>query len=157
MLFGDLTRQDFAQALPAALANCCHKLNELDLLALPLGQQPLMNGINMNVMEFTTAASETKQAELHRQFIDIQVLISGEEAIEYSVVEPDLAKYTDYNAQDDYQLTPEIDHKNTLILRPKMFAIFLPNEPHKPGISVNGDKVLKKLVVKVPVELLSEQ
>lgn len=154
MLFGDLTRDDFAHSLPPVLAHFCHKVNSLDLANLPLGQQELEDGIKMNVMEFTTAAAETKQAELHRKFIDIQVLISGEEAIEYSVTEPNLALYTEYNEQDDYQLTPEVEHKNVVVLRPKMFAIFLPNEPHKPGVSVSGDKVLKKLVVKVPVELL---
>lgn len=157
MLFGDLTRPDFADFLPPLLAKCCHKLNTLELEALPLGQQVLMDDISMNVMEFTTAEAETKQAELHRKFIDIQVLISGEEAIEYSVAMPNLAHYTDYNEQDDYQLTPDLEQKNRLVLRPKMFAIFLPNEPHKPGVSVNGDKVLKKLVVKVPVARLSEQ
>lgn len=154
MLFGDLTRSDFADSLPAVLAHFCHKVNELDLINLPLGQQELAEGIFMNVMEFTTAAAETKQAELHHQFIDIQVLISGEEAIEYGVSMPNLADYSDYNEQDDYQLTPDIPHKNRLILQPKMFAIFLPYEPHKPGVSVNGDKPLKKLVVKVPVTLL---
>lgn len=154
MIFGDLTRSDFARTLPPALAHFCHKLNTLDLVNLPLGQQELEEDIKMNVMEFTTAAAETKQAELHRKFIDIQVLISGEEAIEYSVTEPNLALYTDYNEQDDYQLTPEVENKNVVVLRPKMFAIFLPNEPHKPGVSVSGDKLLKKLVVKVPVELL---
>lgn len=154
MLFGDLTRDDYALSLPPVLAQFCEKVKHLDLINLPLGQQELVDGIKMNVMEFQTAAAETKQAELHRKFIDIQVLISGEEAIEYSVIEPNLALYTEYNEQDDYQLTPEVEHKNTVVLRPKMFAIFLPNEPHKPGISVSGDKTLKKLVVKVPVALL---
>lgn len=154
MLLGDLTRKDFADSLPPVLADCCHQLNRLDLANLPLGQQELKDGIKMNVMEFTTAAAETKQAELHHKFIDIQVLISGEEAIEYSVSMPNLALYTEYNEQDDYQLSPEIENKNTVVLQPKMFAIFLPYEPHKPGLSVNGDKLLKKLVVKVPVERL---
>ncbi|HDL5553144.1 TPA: YhcH/YjgK/YiaL family protein, partial [Mannheimia haemolytica] len=65
-----------------------------------------------------------------------------------------LSKYDEYRDEDDYQLTAEIDDKNNLILKPNMFAIFLPYEPHKPGNSVNGNKTLKKLVVKVPVELI---
>lgn len=154
MLLGDLTRQDFSYFLPQVLARCCHKLNQLDLINLPLGKQLLEEGIEMNVMEFTTASAETKQAELHRKFIDIQVLISGEEAIEYDVAMPNLSLYGEYNEVDDYQLTPEITNKNIVILRPKMFAIFLPNETHKPGVSVNDDKPLKKLVVKVPIKFL---
>ncbi|HDL5105083.1 TPA: YhcH/YjgK/YiaL family protein, partial [Mannheimia haemolytica] len=126
----------------------------LDLVNLELGWQELENGIRMNVMSFETTPAEGKKAELHRKFIDIQLLIDGEEMIEYGLSQPDLSKYDEYRDEDDYQLTAEIDDKNNLILKPNMFAIFLPYEPHKPGNSVNGNKTLKKLVVKVPVELI---
>ncbi|HDL5384315.1 TPA: YhcH/YjgK/YiaL family protein, partial [Mannheimia haemolytica] len=125
-----------------------------DLVNLELGWQELENGIRMNVMSFETTPAEGKKAELHRKFIDIQLLIDGEEMIEYGLSQPDLSKYDEYRDEDDYQLTAEIDDKNNLILKPNMFAIFLPYEPHKPGNSVNGNKTLKKLVVKVPVELI---
>ncbi len=109
----------------------------------------------MNVMEFETSPAEEKKAEMHRKFIDIQLLISGEEMIEYGLSEPDLALYDEYRDEDDYQLTDKIEHKNELILQPNMFAIFLPYEPHKPGNAVGGqNKLLKKLVVKVPVSYL---
>ncbi|HDL1682159.1 TPA: YhcH/YjgK/YiaL family protein, partial [Mannheimia haemolytica] len=130
------------------------KLKSLDLVNLELGWQELENGIRMNVMSFETTPAEGKKAELHRKFIDIQLLIDGEEMIEYGLSQPDLSKYDEYRDEDDYQLTAEIDDKNNLILKPNMFAIFLPYEPHKPGNSVNGNKTLKKLVVKVPVELI---
>ena len=109
----------------------------------------------MNVMEFETTPAEEKKAEMHRKFIDIQLLISGTEMIEYGLSEPDLTKFDEYREEDDYQLTEMIEHKNDLVLQPNMFAIFLPYEPHKPGNSVNGKNAqLKKLVVKVPVTLL---
>ncbi|HEB5636603.1 TPA: YhcH/YjgK/YiaL family protein, partial [Mannheimia haemolytica] len=135
-------------------ARLCKKLKSLDLVNLELGWQELENGIRMNVMSFETTPAEGKKAELHRKFIDIQLLIDGEEMIEYGLSQPDLSKYDEYRDEDDYQLTAEIDDKNNLILKPNMFAIFLPYEPHKPGNSVNGNKTLKKLVVKVPVELI---
>ncbi|HDL5768488.1 TPA: YhcH/YjgK/YiaL family protein, partial [Mannheimia haemolytica] len=140
--------------LPPVFARLCKKLKSLDLVNLELGWQELENGIRMNVMSFETTPAEGKKAELHRKFIDIQLLIDGEEMIEYGLSQPDLSKYDEYRDEDDYQLTAEIDDKNNLILKPNMFAIFLPYEPHKPGNSVNGNKTLKKLVVKVPVELI---
>lgn len=155
MLLGDLSRDDFALALPPVFSRICHKLKQLDLENLALGWQDLEAGIRMNVMEFETASSEGKQAELHRKFIDIQLLIRGEETIEYGLSMPNLDKFDAYREEDDYQLTPQIDHKNSLVLQPNMFAIFLPYEPHTPGIWVNNQtKALKKLVVKVPVSLL---
>lgn len=154
MLLGDLSRQDCLKSLPPVLVRLCQKLQKLDLINLELGWQNLENGIRMNVMAFETSPAEGKKAEIHRKFIDIQLLIEGEEMIEYGIKEPDLTKYDEYQTEDDYQLTPAIDDRNEVILQPNMFAIFLPYEPHKPGNSVNGNKPLKKLVVKVPVELL---
>ncbi|HDL3245143.1 TPA: YhcH/YjgK/YiaL family protein [Mannheimia haemolytica] len=153
-MLADLSRDDYLKSLPPVFTRLCKKLKSLDLVNLELGWQELENGIRMNVMSFETTPAEGKKAELHRKFIDIQLLIDGEEMIEYGLSQPDLSKYDEYRDEDDYQLTAEIDDKNNLILKPNMFAIFLPYEPHKPGNSVNGNKTLKKLVVKVPVELI---
>lgn len=154
MLLGDLSRHDFAKSLPPVFARLCSKLSTLDLANLELGWQDLEEGIRMNVMEFETSARETKQAEMHRKFIDIQLLISGAEAIDYGIAQPNLAEFDDYRDEDDYQLTPTITGGNTVVLQPNQFAIFLPYEPHTPGIFVGQPQKLKKLVVKVPVELL---
>lgn len=110
----------------------------------------------MNVVEQETVATESKQAELYRQYIDIQVLISGRECIEYGVNFPDLSLYDDYRETEDYQLTADIANKSAVILSPKMFAVFFPYEPHKPCCHVQGEPVtLKKLVAKIPLELLN--
>ncbi|WP_150539665.1 N-acetylneuraminate anomerase [Actinobacillus vicugnae] len=155
MLLGDLSRADYAKALPPVFAGLCEKLKTLDLESLPLGWQELEEGVLMNVMEFETTPAEEKKAEMHRKFIDIQLLIAGEEMIEYGLAQPNLALFDEYRDEDDYQLTEAIEHKNELVLQPNMFAIFLPYEPHKPGNTVNGqNKLLKKLVVKVPVSYL---
>ncbi|QHB17812.1 N-acetylneuraminate anomerase [Mannheimia pernigra] len=154
MLLADLSRDDYAKSLPPVFARLCGKLKALDLANLALGWQDLEEGIRMNVMSFETSPAEGKKAEMHRKFVDIQLLIEGEEMIEYSLSQPNLSKYDEYRDEDDYQLTDEIDDKNEVILKPNVFAIFLPYEPHKPGNTVNENKTLKKLVVKVPVELL---
>lgn len=155
MLLGDLSRADYAKSLPPVFARLCAKLKDLDLANLPLGWQDLEPNIRMNVMEFETSEAVGKQAEMHRKFIDIQLLIAGEEMIEYGLAQPNLALYDDYREEEDYQLTPQIEDKNEVVLKPNMFAIFLPYEPHKPGNCVNHNpKSLRKLVVKVPIELL---
>ncbi|OOR99318.1 hypothetical protein B0187_06055 [Haemophilus paracuniculus] len=155
MLLGDLSRADYAKSLPPVFARLCAKLNSLDLANLPLGWQDLEPNIRMNVMEFETSEAAGKQAEMHRKFIDIQLLIAGEEMIEYGLSQPNLALFDDYREDEDYQLTDQIENQNEVVLKPNMFAIFLPYEPHKPGNCVKGNpQPLRKLVVKVPIELL---
>ena len=106
-------------------------------------------------MEPETAESSSKKAELHHEYLDVQVLIRGTENIEVGANYPDLSKYESYNEADDYQLCADIDDKFTVTMKPKMFAVFYPYEPHKPCCVVNGKiEKIKKLVVKVPVKLI---
>lgn len=156
MILGDLNKDNGNLGLPKVIADICDYLNTLDLAQLALGRHDITDDIFMNVMEFETAQAESKKAELHHRYLDVQVLIAGLEQIEYGVNDPDLSRYEAYHEEDDYQLTSEeIEHKNSVVLKPKMFAIFFPYEPHKPGCYVNGQpSKLKKLVVKIPYTLL---
>ena len=155
MLIGDLTRADFKLGLPKVITETCEYLKGLDLEKLEVGRHDITDRIYMNVMEPELAEAVSKKAELHHNYLDIQVLIRGVENIEVSVTYPDLNKYEAYHEDDDYQLTQDIDNKSTITLVPNMFAVFYPYEPHKPCCNVNGQSAkIKKLVVKVPVELI---
>ena len=152
MLIGDLTRADFKLGLPKVIAETCEYLKGLDLEKLEVGRHDITDQIYMNVMEPEAAS---KKAELHHKYLDVQVLIRGVENIEVGATYPGLNKYEAYHEDDDYQLTQEIDNKSTITLVPNMFAVFYPYEPHKPCCNVNGQSAkIKKLVVKVPVELI---
>lgn len=155
MIIGDLSNNRFPVGLPKVILEVCEHLKNIDLSSLSNGRHEITDQIFMNVMSFDTAEASSKQAELHHKYIDVQLLIRGQEGIEYGVSQPDLTTYTEYNEEDDYQLTPDIPHKNFITLRPNMFVVFFPYEPHKPGCNINGQICsLKKLVVKIPVELI---
>lgn len=155
MIISALNNPNFKVGLPIVIAGICDHLNTLDLEALENGRHDLSEQVYMNVMEFDTVEADSKQAELHHKYLDIQLLIRGEENVEVSATYPNLSLYDEYRDADDYQLTPQIEDKSTVTLLPKMFAVFFPYEPHKPGCTVNGkSSFVKKLVVKVPVELI---
>lgn len=155
MIISSLTSQNFKVGLPKVIAEVCDYLNTLDLNALENGRHDINDQIYMNVMEPETAEPSSKKAELHHEYLDVQVLIRGTENIEVGANYPDLSKYESYNEADDYQLCAGIDDKFTITMKPKMFAVFYPYEPHKPCCVVNGKtEKIKKLVVKVPVKLI---
>jgi uncharacterized protein HI_0227 len=155
MIISSLTSPNFKVGLPKVIAEVCDYLNTLDLNALENGRHDINDQIYMNVMEPETAEPSSKKAELHHEYLDVQVLIRGTENIEVGANYPDLSKYESYNESDDYQLCADIDDKFTITMKPKMFAVFYPYEPHKPCCVVNGKtEKIKKLVVKVPVELI---
>ena len=155
MIISSLTSPNFKVGLPKVIAEVCDYLNTLDLNALENGRHDINDQIYMNVMEPETAEPSSKKAELHHEYLDVQVLIRGTENIEVGANYPDLSKYESYNEADDYQLCEDIDDKLTVTMKPKMFAVFYPYEPHKPCCVVNGKtEKIKKLVVKVPVKLI---
>ena len=155
MIISSLTSPNFKVGLPKVIAEVCDYLNTLDLNALENGRHDINDQIYMNVMEPETAEPSSKKAELHHEYLDVQVLIRGTENIEVGANYPDLSKYESYNESDDYQLCADIDDKFTITMKPKMFAVFYPYEPHKPCCVVNGKtEKIKKLVVKVPVRLI---
>ena len=155
MIISNLTSPNFKVGLPKVIAEVCDYLNTLDLNALENGRHDINDQIYMNVMEPETAEPSSKKAELHHEYLDVQVLIRGTENIEVGANYPDLSKYESYNEADDYQLCADIDDKFTITMKPKMFAVFYPYEPHKPCCVVNGKaEKIKKLVVKVPVKLI---
>lgn len=155
MIISNLTSPNFKVGLPKVIAEVCDYLNTLDLNALENGRHDINDQIYMNVMEPETAEPSSKKAELHHEYLDVQVLIRGTENIEVGANYPDLSKYESYNEADDYQLCADIDDKFTVTMKPKMFAVFYPYEPHKPCCVVNGKtERIKKLVVKVPVKLI---
>ena len=155
MIISSLTSPNFKVGLPTVIAEVCDYLNTLDLNALENGRHDINAQIYMNVMEPETAEPSSKKAELHHEYLDVQVLIRGTENIEVGATYPNLSKYEDYNEADDYQLCADIDDKFTVTMKPKMFAVFYPYEPHKPCCVVNGKtEKIKKLVVKVPVKLI---
>ena len=155
MIISSLTSPNFKVGLPKVIAEVCDYLNTLDLNALENGRHDINDQIYMNVMEPETAEPSSKKAELHHEYLDVQVLIRGTENIEVGANYPDLSKYESYNEPDDYQLCADIDDKFTVTMKPKMFAVFYPYEPHKPCCVVNGKtEKIKKLVVKVPVKLI---
>ena len=155
MIISSLTSPNFKVGLPKVIAEVCDYLNTLDLNALENGRHDINDQIYMNVMEPETAEPSSKKAELHHEYLDVQVLIRGTENIEVGANYPDVSKYESYNEADDYQLCADIDDKFTITMKPKMFAVFYPYEPHKPCCIVNGKtEKIKKLVVKVPVKLI---
>ncbi|MFK3660619.1 N-acetylneuraminate anomerase [Scandinavium sp. NPDC088450] len=108
----------------------------------------------MNVMQFATQAPELKKAELHVQYIDIQLLLAGEERILYGVA--DSAREGEArHIEEDYQLCCRIEEEQSISMKPGMFAVFMPGEPHKPGCVVTDEAEIKKVVIKVRASLLS--
>lgn len=110
--------------------------------------------IFMNIMQFVTQSPASKKAELHERYIDIQLLLAGEERIVFGMSGA-ARQCEEWHAEDDYQLCCEIADEQAVALKAGRFAVFMPDEPHKPGCVVEAPAEIKKVVIKVRASLLN--
>ncbi|MUJ36382.1 N-acetylneuraminate anomerase [Aliivibrio fischeri] len=156
MIYGHIEHQKTNQYLPRVIQQCLAYLNETDLEALPTGKH-IIDGKNIfaNVMEFETGDASSKQTEVHKEYVDVQCLIRGEERIQYSLEDEVNPIAKPYDEENDFYLVESMNQCNDVIMHPKMFAVFLPEEPHKPGCVVSQSGLIKKIVIKVHRSLLA--
>ncbi|MGA7741218.1 MAG: YhcH/YjgK/YiaL family protein [Polyangia bacterium] len=150
MIFDVLANADRYASVHPLFAECFAFLRNTDLAALPVGRQPL--GSSGCTVIVGASAPKTKQSvrlEGHRAFIDIQVMVAGEELIGYVPRVLCTEKSNDLaNDFQELQGTPEY-----LTLRPGCFAIYFPEDGHHPGIATGAyTGLIRKIVIKVPVE-----
>lgn len=120
------------------------------------GSYPLQGEqLFVNVMQFETQRAEDKRAELHAEYIDIQILLEGEEQIHCGLVGSARA-CEEWHQEEDYQLCHRIDNEQILTLTPGMFVVFMPGEPHKPGCYATQPGRVKKAVIKLHHHALAD-
>lgn len=122
-------------------------LQTTDLKRLPLGKNTI-NGDKLFAMvfEYKTKAEASAKWEAHRRYIDIQYVVSGLETIGYQCISK-LETETPYNEQNDVLFLR--GEGSRLLVAEDFFAIFYPQDAHRPGLHVRRAKTVRKVVVKV--------
>ncbi len=155
MILGHIENPETFTYLPLALQKSVAFFKDNEMTSLAVGRYEIDgDNIYVNVMEFDTQPENEKLAEVHRDYIDVQFLISGEEKICFALPCETNPIAKEYDKESDAYLVEAMKGELSIIMKPKMFAIFLTEEPHKPGCIVSRSSSIKKAVVKVKKELL---
>ncbi len=98
---------------------------------------------------------EPHKFEAHREYVDIQCLLEGQEIIESTALNG-LTVDIPYDPGKDVEFYVKRDSRKTVShLIPGLFIAFFPHDSHMPGVSVGGSpEFVKKVVVKIRAELL---
>ena len=100
------------------------------------------------VSEYESKAHQDCRLEAHQIYADIQYLVSGKEAIGF-------APLSEQSVTAEY--LPEKDivffsgETTQLIVEAGMFAVFYPQDVHRPCMQIDGPEKVKKVVVKVKI------
>ncbi len=121
-------------------------LTSRDLNTLEVGKIELKGkDLVVNVSQTSPKTKEQAKLETHNEFIDIQIPLSGEEIMGYTVGKDCLPADAPYNAEKDITFFEGLA-QDYITVKPGMFAIFFPQDGHAPGVTATG---VKKIVVKV--------
>ncbi|AOR38206.1 hypothetical protein BHV42_02895 [Candidatus Melainabacteria bacterium MEL.A1] len=118
----------------------------------PVGHYELENEIFANIDEYTTKLFENCKFEAHKKYIDIQILTTGTEQLDYINIEG-LAVSEEYDQNRDVMFFENpTTVPDSVILGNNKFAFIYPHEAHKPQMAINNIQTdVKKVVVKIPV------
>jgi YhcH/YjgK/YiaL family protein len=124
-------------------------LRENDLTKLELRRYDIDgNDLYAVVSEYLTKNEEDARYEAHRQYIDIQYVISGKELIgiaHASDIKEILEPY-DFNKDIVFMTVNLINNSPA---NPDRFFIFFPDDIHRPGLKDGENSIVRKIVVKV--------
>lgn len=125
-------------------------LKEHDLSTLTSGKYEI-DGENVfaSVTESPSKDFDKTNWESHRNYVDLQYVIEGKELIGVNPVAKSVVTHS-YDEKKDaanYKADGKIYEAT-----PGTFFIFFPTDAHRPNITPGGNKVVKKLVIKIRAE-----
>ncbi|MBF0291783.1 MAG: YhcH/YjgK/YiaL family protein [Nitrospinae bacterium] len=118
------------------------------------GKYEISEGAYAMVSTYQTASPVEKKFEAHRKYIDLQYVVAGEEIAHVTDVSS-LATAEEYDETRDVAFFHDPVSHETIVLRSGSFAVFHPEDAHRPGMTAgSAPSTVRKVVVKIPVEAL---
>ena len=130
MIFDKLSNMILYKGMNSNLDTAIDFLSSHNLAELPLGRTEIDGDkVFLNKMEATSVPADAKQYEMHKKYMDIQIVVSGAEQVDtgdgFPENCPDFSVEKDIGFMDCAKLAD-------CILLPGNFTICMAEEPHKP-------------------------
>lgn len=111
-------------------------------------------GCSVRIMEYSLKDRAGANFEHHRHTIDLQMVINGNEGIEWAPLDECKLK-GDYLEDKDFQFLETPEKTYTFVEnREGYFCILFPEDAHQPQRITTDCNFVRKLVVKIPTNLL---
>ena len=150
MLFDKLEHASLYYGLGPRFRQALEWLAQVDPAALPSGQRVDIDGDNIYATRFDVDTKRPEEAKLecHRNYADIQYVVSGTEGVGYALPDAHLTQLGEY--QPDIQFfTTDWD---TLTVRPGTFYIVWPQDLHAPRVALGAPGPVTVIVAKVKLD-----
>jgi YhcH/YjgK/YiaL family protein len=149
MIFDQLKNSRLYFHLGDSFEKAFKYLSETDFTNMEPGKYEI-DGDNVYalVQTYNTKPMSSGKWEAHKQFADIQYIVSGQEKMGFTSFDK-VIPIDGYNADKDYAIYK--GEGNFLIADEGNLAVFFPTDVHMPSLALHIPKEVKKVVVKVRV------
>lgn len=150
MILSKITQSSRVESLHPLFKKAFDYIKSNDLLNSPLGRVELQgDDLFINNVEVDALTKEEQILEIHRKYIDIHLLLQGEETMGWLPTEDLKIEKQAFNQETDCALYS--DKPSTYVsMVPGDFIIVYPEDAHGPII---GEGKIRKLIVKVKMDL----
>ena len=125
-------------------------LANTDFTVLEDGKHPIDGErIYALVMTYSTEPERERSFEAHHKYLDVQCILQGRETIYWAPTD-ELSPMGEYSEEKDIVFLSG-DPRASLQLNSGSFAVFYPEDAHKPNCDWNGPQQNRKAVIKVRI------
>lgn len=149
MIFGNINHLEEFGFLEDSVKKCFAYLKDHDLASYEKGTHEIDGErLFVNVVEYTTTAAENRFWEAHKDYLDVHVMLKGQEQIDVNFIQN--MELKEYVKKDDF-LPMEGEKNASVVLREGDFLVCYPSDGHRTAVQVEGAETIKKGIFKVVI------
>lgn len=154
MIFSSIHSKDDFKCYPEAVQRAIAYLKANDFVNMEPGVYEI-EGKKMyaQVFDAETEEAQCKKPEVHEKFLDVQFLASGKEKLGFT---PDTGNYEVDEKFDERDLIfyKSVENEGFITATPGCFCVFFPHDVHRPAVAADEPMTVRKVVIKVSLDLL---
>ena len=150
MIFGNISQRKTYDFLPESLKECFEYAGEHKLTAFEKGSHPIDGErLFVNIVEYETTKPENRFWEAHRNYLDVHLMLDGQEQIDLNFIEN--MEQKDFVQKDDF-LPMDGEPNSHVVLRAGDFLVCYPDDGHRTAVAAEGPERIKKAIFKVRID-----
>ncbi len=147
MIYDSIARASQYRGISAALDSALDLLVSTDFSAPAPGRYEISDDLYYTVTELTVRPYEDTKWEHHRDWIDIQYVLTPGELIGTCPVSL-VSDWQSYDEAADVAFSDAELPAPRLPMDARVFAVFFPEDAHRPCIAQNGACPVRRIVIK---------
>ena len=148
MILANLSQAERYSSLHPLFAHAFDYIRNNDLNALAPGRYPVVGEDMFVIIEHAQGKPvEHARLEAHRKYIDIQLVLEGDEKMGWKPLEECLNPMSEHSMEKDIRFFIDAP-ASWLAVPPDHFCIFFPEDAHAPLV---GNGLIRKAIFKVAV------